>query len=228
MASIPMNLTRNPYTILGARPGAELKEIQTAFRRRVREVHPDINPSPTADRDLKEALQAWELLRDNSRREQLDGILAGLLRAQARKSDGNTGSRSQKSGGRRRSSVNPQPSDHSGRGRASGVRTRSTGIRLRSPTASQRARANKSSRKRLHMGDLYFSTPGSHKFEGTVRGNLVVHGGAVVELVGRIEGDLRVAGGDVQVEGWIEGNLLINSGSVVVIGRVDGNTVQCS
>ncbi|QFU91133.1 J domain-containing protein [Amycolatopsis sp. YIM 10] len=56
----------NPYRVLGIDQGASPREITLAYRRRVREVHPD---APGGDAELLAAVvEAYRLLRDQQRR----------------------------------------------------------------------------------------------------------------------------------------------------------------
>ena len=60
----------DPYALLGVAPAATPQEIAAAFRRRVRQLHPD---APDGDGDLFAAVvAAYELLRDPRRRAEFD------------------------------------------------------------------------------------------------------------------------------------------------------------
>jgi hypothetical protein len=55
---------RSPWEVLGIRAGATLEEIKTAYRRRARETHPDLNPG--IDRAVFQRVQAaYQKLTDN-------------------------------------------------------------------------------------------------------------------------------------------------------------------
>jgi molecular chaperone DnaJ len=67
--------TNDPYAVLGVAPDATQAEISSAFRRLVREHHPDLRNGPTPDTrndrgstDLGRILSAYALLRDPDRR----------------------------------------------------------------------------------------------------------------------------------------------------------------
>jgi DnaJ-class molecular chaperone len=65
----------NPYVVLGVSPMATQDEITHAYRRHLRDHHPDIRPStPNGDADerLRQILAAYALLRDPHRRAAYD------------------------------------------------------------------------------------------------------------------------------------------------------------
>lgn len=65
----------NPYVVLGVSPRATQAEITHAYRRHLRDHHPDIRPStPSGDADerLRQILAAYALLRDPHRRAAYD------------------------------------------------------------------------------------------------------------------------------------------------------------
>ena len=54
---------RDYYEVLGVGRDAGEDEIKKAFRRRARELHPDVNPDdPNAEARFKEAAEAYEVL----------------------------------------------------------------------------------------------------------------------------------------------------------------------
>lgn len=60
------------YTILGVERTAGADEIKRAFRRKARELHPDVNPAPDAEERFKELNQAYDVLSDADKRDQYD------------------------------------------------------------------------------------------------------------------------------------------------------------
>jgi curved DNA-binding protein CbpA len=79
-------MTVDPYAVLGVAPTATQAEITHAYRRHLRDHHPDLRPpepdAPADDR-LREILGAYALLRDPIRRAAYD-------RAHPRHHDGPT------------------------------------------------------------------------------------------------------------------------------------------
>ena len=66
-------MERDPYTALGVTRGAATAEIKTAYRRRARSLHPDVNGGdPNAAEKFKELVAAYELLSDPVRRSAYD------------------------------------------------------------------------------------------------------------------------------------------------------------
>lgn len=60
------------YNILGVSKEASKDEIKSAFRKKARELHPDVNKSPTAEQDFKDLGQAYEILMDDEKRSLYD------------------------------------------------------------------------------------------------------------------------------------------------------------
>jgi len=61
------------YQVLGLKPGADEKEIKSAFRRLARKYHPDVNPNdPKAEERFKEINEAYEVLSDAEKRRKYD------------------------------------------------------------------------------------------------------------------------------------------------------------
>jgi molecular chaperone DnaJ len=67
MAGIP-----DLYDVLGVGPQASDDEIKRAYRKLARELHPDVNRDPEAERRFKEVSAAYQTLSDPARRRQYD------------------------------------------------------------------------------------------------------------------------------------------------------------
>ncbi|MDO8605437.1 MAG: DnaJ domain-containing protein [Phaeospirillum sp.] len=68
-------LARDPkgyYAILGLTPGADINAIKTAYRSRVKTVHPDRNASSRAREEFQRLMEAYAVLRDVVRRAEYD------------------------------------------------------------------------------------------------------------------------------------------------------------
>lgn len=61
-------MKRDYYEILGVPRDADEADIKKAFRRRARELHPDVNPDPSAEEQFKEAAEAYETLSNSETR----------------------------------------------------------------------------------------------------------------------------------------------------------------
>ncbi len=70
---------KDPYEILGVKPGVNADELKKAFRRRARECHPDSDPdNPWAEDEFKEISGAYGLLSDKHLRARYDrGEISG-------------------------------------------------------------------------------------------------------------------------------------------------------
>lgn len=60
------------YEILGVSPDAGKDEIKSAFRKKAREFHPDVNKAPDAEAKFKELGKAYETLMDEDKRSVYD------------------------------------------------------------------------------------------------------------------------------------------------------------
>jgi molecular chaperone DnaJ len=68
-----MSTTRDYYEILGVAKGADAEEIKRAYRRLAMKYHPDRNPGDAeAEKNFKEAAEAYEVLSDDSKRKIYD------------------------------------------------------------------------------------------------------------------------------------------------------------
>lgn len=68
---------RNLYKVLGIAASADDQRIKSAFRRRAKKTHPDLNPGDKmAEERFRELLQAYEVLRDAHARALYDAQLA--------------------------------------------------------------------------------------------------------------------------------------------------------
>src|SRR6186997_3111795 len=72
MATVP-----DLYAVLGVAHDATDEEIRAAYRRLARELHPDVNGDPGAERRFKEVTAAYETLSDPGRRQQYDAFGQG-------------------------------------------------------------------------------------------------------------------------------------------------------
>lgn len=64
----------DPYAILGVKSTATQAEIQAAYKRKARELHPDVNRAPDAQDRFRELVDAYETLRDEERRARYDAF----------------------------------------------------------------------------------------------------------------------------------------------------------
>ena len=75
-------LARDPkgyYAILGLAPGADINAIKSAYRSRVKTVHPDRNASSRAREEFQRLMEAYAVLRDVVRRAEYDTTGAECL-----------------------------------------------------------------------------------------------------------------------------------------------------
>ena len=65
-------MARDYYAILGVRKDAPPEDIKRAYRRLVRQLHPDVNPDTETQEHFKEITAAYEVLSDPSKRQLYD------------------------------------------------------------------------------------------------------------------------------------------------------------
>jgi curved DNA-binding protein len=62
------------YETLGVDRGASQAQIQAAYRKLARKLHPDVNKSPDAEEKFKRLNEAYEVLRDEDKRRRYDSL----------------------------------------------------------------------------------------------------------------------------------------------------------
>ena len=68
----PMATTTDFYALLGVPRNASEESIRSAYRKRARQYHPDVNSSPDAAEKFKRITEAYEVLTDAERRQRYD------------------------------------------------------------------------------------------------------------------------------------------------------------
>jgi DnaJ-class molecular chaperone len=68
-----MPTSGDPYETLGVKRDASQKDVQAAYRRKAKKLHPDLNPgNKQAEKDFKDLSAAYEILRDEEKRGRFD------------------------------------------------------------------------------------------------------------------------------------------------------------
>ncbi len=70
------------YKALGINKTASQKEVQAAYRKLARKLHPDVNKSPDAEDRFKEINEAYEVLKDTEKRKRYDTLGANWREGQ--------------------------------------------------------------------------------------------------------------------------------------------------
>ncbi|WP_436972001.1 DnaJ domain-containing protein [Nocardioides panacis] len=67
-------MARDSYEVLGVSRDADQSEIQRAYRKRARTLHPDVNKDPGAEEEFKELAEAYDVLSDPDQRKRYDAF----------------------------------------------------------------------------------------------------------------------------------------------------------
>src|SRR5262245_18918052 len=78
----------NLYAVLGVPNKASKEESQAAFKKRARELHPDVNKAPDAEEKFKKLVSAYEVLKDDDKRARYDSFGINGKRRPAPQRDG--------------------------------------------------------------------------------------------------------------------------------------------
>ncbi len=74
------------YKVLGVKRGATLAEIRRAYRKRVKELHPDASGNPETSGEFRRVVRAYEILSDAQSRKIFDSSADEIFRRKKRKS----------------------------------------------------------------------------------------------------------------------------------------------
>nr|WP_085830453.1 DnaJ domain-containing protein [Collinsella vaginalis] len=74
---MPAMNQKDYYAILGVPRDADKREIQKAFQKKARTLHPDINKAPDAEERFKEVSEAYAVLSDDQKRARYDAMRSG-------------------------------------------------------------------------------------------------------------------------------------------------------
>ena len=236
-----MSSLRSPYVILGADPRCSDEELKKAFRRRALKLHPDRNPGPHAQSEMTRLLEAWERVKTPEGRAKVDAEL-GLKTPPQPKGRRTSKRRKQNSSGparsgaaRAASSSHRSAASSSRRGRGhtnsswsqstSSISNNASSVQTRSASRREQEQAAQASRSRTHRGSLRVDQGRSLRFRGRIVGDVYVGPGSRLDVLGKIEGNLRVEGGQVELQGDLRGDLCCSSGSIQVVGSHFGGLV---
>jgi curved DNA-binding protein CbpA len=96
----------DPYKVLQVDPEAEDEVIEAAYRRLARKYHPDVAPGPESQDRMVRINQAWEMLKDSTRRAAVDRARARARAAAATVASSDAKARTASAG---RPATEPEP-----------------------------------------------------------------------------------------------------------------------
>lgn len=76
-------MAQDLYAILGVSRDATEDEIKKAFRKKARELHPDINKAPDAEDRFKELNEAYDVLSDPRKRHSMTVLAVSVAVSEA-------------------------------------------------------------------------------------------------------------------------------------------------
>lgn len=74
---MPAMNQKDYYAVLGVSKDADKREIQRAFQKKARTLHPDVNKAPDAEERFKEVSEAYAVLSDDQKRARYDMMRSG-------------------------------------------------------------------------------------------------------------------------------------------------------
>jgi len=105
-AAVYCSAFKDPHTIVGVPRGATLAEIRRAYRKRARELHPDLNKAPDATERFRDLVQAFKQL--------VDSVQAANASSKAKRSASERARRAWEGGGSSREGGRSSPPDPAG------------------------------------------------------------------------------------------------------------------
>lgn len=213
----------NPYQILGLQIGATPSAIKSAYRARLRQVHPDLNPGdPQASAKTQDLIEAYEVLSDAEKRSKLDEQLRPPPAVERPPPQRRTPKRNK-----------PAKSQHNQNtvfARSGSVSVSQSTVVINGQVFTQTSTQNSAAdpigdatvgngvESGLIMGDLHIQKDSNLTISGKVMGDVFAAGNCQITITGKVLGDVHAKGSSVHVLGIVLGDLFVDRTRLKVLG----------
>ena len=213
----------NPYELLGLQVGATPSAIKSAYRARLRQVHPDLNPGdPQARVKTQELIEAYEVLSDSEKRAKIDKELRPPPAVERLPPQRHTPKQSKPSKSQRSQNT---VFVHGGSVSVSQSTVVING-QVFTQTSSQNAAddpigdatVGNGVEAGLVMGDLHIRRDSTLTLSGKVMGDVFAVGNCQITITGKVLGDVHASGSSVRVLGMVLGDLFVDRTRLEVLG----------
>ena len=216
----------NPYQILGVTPAASVEAIKSAYRRKLRKNHPDLNAEPDAVAKTRAIVEAWQILSDPKKRTQLD-----LALGQNKKAPKPAQRKKCRTDQKTRGTPNKNSRRTGQRQTKEWVHTHATfrqtqTIMFETGTSAMSTEdivLRDGTHYQTILGDLIYHGPDAVTVKGSIMGDIIATSGGELHIIGSVMGDIRSTNLELHIKGSVLGDLRAKGGRIHISGHVMGN-----